>query len=52
MTELAEEVKTNKQRVKTLLAKSKTYTAEAEAIDKIIFRMDLFPLHLLLLRSP
>jgi uncharacterized protein (DUF3084 family) len=52
MAELAEGVKENKNRVKTLLAKAKTYTAEAEAIDKIIFRKDFVFLRLPLLRSP
>jgi hypothetical protein len=52
MAELTEELKTNKHRVKTLLAKSKTYTVEVEAIDKIIFRKDLFFLRLILLNLP
>jgi predicted nuclease with TOPRIM domain len=52
MAELAEEVKENMNSIKTLLAKAKTYTAEAEAINKIIFRKDFVFLRLPLLRSP
>jgi uncharacterized protein (DUF3084 family) len=40
IAELAEEVQANKNHVKTLLAKAKAYTTEAEAIDEIIFRKD------------
>ena len=46
LSDLAEKLKKSQQRIQTLAAKNKSYEAEAEAIDKIIFRKDLFFLSL------
>ena len=42
MAELADKLKKSQQRVTTLAAKNKSQEAEAEAIDKLIFRKDPF----------
>jgi hypothetical protein len=42
MAELADKLKKSQQRVSTLATKNKSQEAEAEAIDKMIFRKDLF----------
>jgi ATP-dependent RNA circularization protein (DNA/RNA ligase family) len=42
MAELADKLKKSQQRVSTLAAKNKIQEAEAEAIDKMIFRKNLF----------
>jgi DNA repair exonuclease SbcCD ATPase subunit len=41
MAELADKLKKSQQRVSTLAAKNKSQEAEAEAIDKMIFRKNL-----------
>jgi predicted nuclease with TOPRIM domain len=41
VSDLAEKLKKSHQRVQTLAAKNKSYEAEAEAIDKMIFRKNL-----------
>jgi Fe2+ transport system protein B len=38
MAEMAEKLKASQQRVKTLVAKAKTYEAESKGVDKVIFR--------------
>jgi predicted nuclease with TOPRIM domain len=42
LSDLAEKLKKSQQRIQTLVAKNKEYEAEAEAIDKMIFRKNLF----------
>jgi RNA polymerase-binding transcription factor DksA len=42
MAELADKLKKSQQRVTTLAAKNKSQEAEAEAVDKLIFRKDPF----------
>jgi hypothetical protein len=42
LSDLAEKLKKSQQRIQTLATKNKNYEAEAEAIDKMIFRKDLF----------
>jgi predicted nuclease with TOPRIM domain len=42
LSDLAEKLKKSQQRIQTLAAKNKNNEAEAEAIDKMIFRKDLF----------
>jgi ABC-type Fe3+-citrate transport system substrate-binding protein len=42
LSDLAEKLKKSQQRISTLVAKNKEYEAEAEAIDKMIFRKDLY----------
>jgi predicted nuclease with TOPRIM domain len=46
LSDLAEKLKKSQQRISTLVAKNKEYEAEAEAIDKMIFRKDLYFLSL------
>jgi Mg2+ and Co2+ transporter CorA len=41
MAELVEKIKKSQQRLSTLAAKNKSQEAEAEAIDKMIFRKNL-----------
>jgi Fe2+ transport system protein B len=40
MADLADKLKRSQQRVQTLAARSKGHEAEAEAVDKLIFRKD------------
>jgi hypothetical protein len=46
LSDLAEKLNKSQQRIQTLAAKNKNYEVEAEAIDKMIFRKDLFFLSL------
>ncbi|KAK1648886.1 hypothetical protein QYE76_066691 [Lolium multiflorum] len=41
VSDLAEKLKKSHQRIQTLASKNKSYEAEAEAIDKMIFRKNL-----------
>jgi hypothetical protein len=42
MAEMAEKLKASQQRVKTLVAKARTYEAESKEIDETIFRKNFF----------